>query len=136
MAIFAMRTLQLTLGAVALTVAGFASAQAADTAATVQDAAKPAMVKRHHKHHRHHRHDGDPATREAAAARAEAQRGRLGDGQGPTQYERNAFARCQVFKTDIDRHACAERVKQGAVSGSVESGGILRESTVQVPVNQ
>ena len=78
----------------------------------------------------------NPATREAAAARAEAQRGRLGDGQGPTQYERNAFARCQVFKTDIDRHACAERVKQGAVSGSVESGGILRESTVQVPVNQ
>ena len=135
MTYFAKRTLQLALGAVALTVAGFASAQA-PAEPVVQDAAKPAVVKHHHKHHRHHRHDGNPATREAAAARAEAQRGRLGDGQGPTQYERNAFARCEVFKTDIDRHACAERVKQGAVSGSVESGGILRESTVQVPVNR
>ena len=129
MTYFAKRTLQLALGAVALTVAGFASAQA-PAAAAVQDAAKPAAVKRHH------RHNGDPAAREAAAARAEAQRGRLGDGQGPTQYERNAFARCEVFKTDIDRQACAARVKQGAASGSVESGGILRESTVQVPVNQ
>ena len=136
MTYFAKRTLQLALGAVALSVAGFASAQVADTAATVQDAAKPAAVKRHHKQQRHHKHNGDPAAREAAAARAEAQRGRLGDGQGPTQYERNAFARCEVFKTDIDRQACAARVKQGAASGSVESGGILRESTVQVPVNQ
>ena len=134
MTYFAKRTLQLALGAVALTVAGFASAQA-PAAAVVQDAAKPAAVKHHHKQQRHHRHNGDPAAREAAAARAEAQRGRLGDGQGPTQYERNAFARCEVFKTDIDRQACAARVKQGAASGSVESGGILRESTVQVPVN-
>ena len=136
----AMRTLQLALGAVVLTAAGFASAQTSvATTDAAQDAAKPAAaaVKKHgHKHHHHHRHDGKPASREAAAARAEAQRGRLDDGKGPNQYERNAFARCAVFKTDIDRHACAERVKQGAVSGSVQDGGILRESTVQVPVSQ
>lgn len=148
MAFFAMRTLQLALGVAVLTAAGFASAQstgavapAAATAAPA-DAPKPAMGKRHHKHHHHahkhghdHRHDGN-ATREAEAARAEARKGTLGDGQGATQYERNAFARCQVFKTDIDRQACADRVKQGAVSGSVKDGGILRESTIEVPVTR
>lgn len=145
---FSMRTLQLALGAVVLTAAGYAGAQstgavapAAAPVAAPADAPKPAMgEKHHHKHHhghkhgRDHHHGGDPAAREAAAARAEAQKGRLGDGQGATQYERNAFARCQVFKTDIDRQACADRVKQGAASGSVKDGGILRESTIEVPV--
>ena len=133
MAYFGIRTLQMALGAAALTVAGFASAQQATDAPAP---AKPVMTKHHHHHHKNHNRSADPAAREAAAAREEARRGRLGDGQSANQYERNAFARCQVFKTDVDRHACAERVKQGAVSGSVEGGGILRESTVQVPVNQ
>ena len=135
----AMRILQLALGAAVLTAAGFANAQTPAAPEAAQDAAKPAaaaMKKQAHKHHRHHRHDANPAAREVAAAKAEAQRGRLDDGKGPDQYERNAFARCAVFKTDIDRQACAERVKQGAVSGSVKEGGILRESTVEVPVNQ
>lgn len=138
MANFGIRTIQLTLGAVALAVAGMVGAQTTE-AAPAMDAAKPA-VKQHqkhmHKHHRHnhHRHDGKSMNREDAAARAEARRGKLDDGQSANQYERNAFARCEVFKTDIDRQACADRVKQGAVNGTVESGGILRESVIQVPV--
>lgn len=138
----AMRTLQLALGAVVLTAAGFASAQAPAVATdAAQDATKPAaaVVKKHghkHRHHHHHHHDGKPASREAAAARAEAQRGRLDNGQGANQYERNAFARCEVFKTDIDRQACVGRVKSGSATGSVQDGGILREGTIQVPVGQ
>ena len=135
----AMRTLQLAVGAVVLTAAGFASAQAPAAPEAAQDAAKPAAaaVKKHGGHKQHHRHhDGKPASREAAAARAEAQRGRLDNGQGANQYERNAFARCEVFKTDIDRQACVGRVKSGAASGSVQDGGILREGTIQVPVSR
>ena len=135
----AMRTLQLAVGAVVLTAAGFASALAPAAPEAAQDAAKPAAaaVKKHggHKHHHRH-HEGKPASREAAAARAEAQRGRLDNGQGANQYERNAFARCEVFKTDIDRQACVGRVKSGAASGSVQDGGILREGTIQVPVSR
>ena len=58
-------------------------------------------------------------------------KGQLGDGQGINQYERNAIARCQVFKTEVDQLACVARVKDGAVSGSVKDGGILREVTVE-----
>ena len=147
MANFGIRTMQLTLGAVALAVAGLAGAQTMDAAPA--PAAKSAEMKSHkemhkkmhkqqgsHHHKRQGARDASPATREAAAARAEAQRGKLDDGQGMSQYERNASARCQVFKTDIDRQACADRVKQGAVSGTVQEGGILRESTIEVPVGQ
>lgn len=155
MAFFEARTFQLALGAVALTVAGFASAQAADAAApavapVAAEAVKPAPKKapkaghhHHHKHgynhghkHRDHQRDGMASGREEAAANSEARRGRLDNGQGANQYERNAFARCQVFKTDIDRQACADRVKQGATSGSVEGGGVIRESVIQVPASQ
>ena len=150
MAGFSMRTLQLALGAAVLSAAGLVSAQTGNAVAPAAapaalDMTMPAIKKDGHRHHGHkhrhhhghkhgHHHDGKPATREAAAARAEAQKGTLGDGQGATQYERNAFARCQVFKTDIDRQACADRVKQGSASGSVKDGGILRESTIEVPV--
>ena len=134
---FGIRTLQLAVGAVALSVAGFASAQA-DQA---KDAAAPAVMaapahkhngKHHHHHHKGmhkhgHKHDRSASSREEAAARQEAQRGTLGGGNA-TQYERNALARCGVFKTDMDRSACVDRVRQGQVSGSVEGGGTLTES--------
>ena len=71
------------------------------------------------------------ADAERAAAKAEAQRGSLDDGQGLSQYQRNAYARCSVFKTEVDQQACMARVKDGAVSGSVKDGGILREVTVE-----
>lgn len=151
MANFGIRTIQLTLGAISLAVAGMVGAQTTQ-ADPAMDAAKPAaksadmkshkkMHKEMHKGmpkemHKQHRRDANPAMREAAAAKAEAQRGKLDDGQGVNQYERNAYARCQVFKTDIDRRACADRVKQGAISGTVQEGGILRESVIEVPVGQ
>ena len=139
MTFFKVRTLQVVLGAAVLSLAGLASAQmeqakpATDSAAAAMQAPKPAMKKHdHHKgHHKHHHKNGDNSSREAAAANAEMQKGQSGDAQGANQYERNAVARCQVFKTDVDRIACVERVRAGAVSGSVKDGGILREVIVE-----
>lgn len=44
-------------------------------------------------------------------------------------YERNALRRCEVFKNAEDRAACVARVRQPSLSGSVESGGVIRHST-------
>ena len=139
---FGIRSLQLSLGAIALSVAGLASAQATaeppPAAAAPAAVAKPAVKKAHKKqrhHHRHHGQDvgaGSSSAREAAAARQEASRGRLDNGQGD-QYQRNALARCQVFKTDLDRQACVGRMTNGQISGAVQEGGALREYTQQVP---
>lgn len=69
---------------------------------------------------------------EARNAFAEAKRGGLSD--APDQYTRNAVARCAAFKGD-DRSACEARVlSPSRVEGSVDGGGVLRESTVVVPV--
>ncbi|MEG0202015.1 MAG: hypothetical protein RR718_14805 [Comamonas sp.] len=144
MANLGIRSIQLTLGALALAVAGMACAQTTEAAPAMEmakPAAKSAEMKSHKPMHKQmhkpmHKRDANPASREAAAAKAEAKRGKLDDGQSANQFERNAYARCQVFKTDIDRQACADRVKQGAISGSVQDGGILRESTIEVPVGQ
>ncbi|MEQ6434519.1 hypothetical protein V8Z74_05630 [Comamonas sp. w2-DMI] len=136
---FGIRTFQLAIGALALTVAGWAGAQAADTAAPASApeaaAAKPApKAQKHHQHKK--RNYASPAEREAAAVKEEARRGRLGDGKSASQYEQNALARCNVFKTDLDRQACVGRIQNGQTSGSVEGGGTLMEYTQQVPVNQ
>ena len=138
MAFFKVQTLQLALGAAVLSLAGMACAQV-DTAkpaaeAAAMDAAKPAMKKHHHRHHHKGQRpmrESNSSSREAMAASAEAKKGKLDDGQGISQYERNAYARCGVFKTEIDQQACMARVKDGAVSGSVKDGGILREITVE-----
>lgn len=67
--------------------------------------------------------------REAAAARGEAKRGHLTDS---TSYDENALARCNTLPSS-DRQDCAKRVHgQGVVSGSVESGGVYRETTTTV----
>jgi transcription elongation GreA/GreB family factor len=115
---FGIRTFQLTLGAVALTLAGWTtSAQAADEVT-------PPAHKHHVKKHGPARHHGARASdREAAAAR----RGHLGEDESDREYEHNALARCDVFKNEGDRHACVERVRHGSVSGSVEGGGTLTE---------
>lgn len=151
------RPVQLGLGALALSMASWASAQtvapaeapaAAPANAAEVAPAKPHAGKHHHKgkdHHKgkHHRHHGnkaqhhdykDPAAREAAAARDEARRGRLGNNAPEDQFQRNALARCDVFKVELDRQACAERVRGGQVSGSVEGGGTITEYTQQVTV--
>lgn len=134
----AIRSVQYALGAMVLTMAGWASAQATDAAAPAPApeaaAAKPAPQQHKRQHNRQHRYSS-PAAHEAAAAREEARRGRLGNGQSEGQYERNALARCDVFKTELDREACMGRVRNGQTSGSVEGGGRLMEYTQQVPVN-
>jgi hypothetical protein len=62
--------------------------------------------------------------REAAAARAEMQRGQLA---GESDYQRNALARCQLLPAS-DQELCRRRMlDQGTVSGSVSDGGIYRE---------
>lgn len=69
--------------------------------------------------------------REARNAQAERRRGRL-DTAGDLQA--NALARCNVHRVQADRDACHERVLSAAsVSGSVASGGLLREYAVTVP---
>ncbi|MPS94806.1 MAG: hypothetical protein E2583_14110 [Comamonas sp.] len=138
MAFFKVQSLQLALGAAVLSMAAMAGAQteAAKPAGqpAAMDAAGPAMKKQHHRHHHKGQRpmrDSNSSSREAMAASAEAKKGKLDDGQGMSQYQRNAYARCGVFKTEIDQQACMARVKDGAVSGSVKDGGILREITVE-----
>ena len=63
---------------------------------------------------------------EARNALAEAKRNLLSDTTA-NLFEKNQFKRCRVFKGD-DREACEARVRgDGSSTGSVQSGGILRE---------
>jgi hypothetical protein len=68
---------------------------------------------------------------EAAAAFAEAKRGRLDDGNA--QCELNALKRCAAL-AEGDRPACVARMQgQGSTSGSAAGGGIYRESVTTEP---
>ena len=63
---------------------------------------------------------------EARNALAEAKRNLLNDTTA-NLFEKNQFKRCRVFKGE-DREACEARVRgDGSSTGSVQSGGILRE---------
>lgn len=77
----------------------------------------------------------DQATclREARNAAAEKRRGLL-----PTMgdLQANASARCDVFKTDIDKAACEARLNSGNTEGSVAGGGVLREAEITIPPSQ
>jgi uncharacterized protein YlxW (UPF0749 family) len=69
---------------------------------------------------------------EARNALAEAKRNLLNDTTA-NLFEKNQFKRCRVFKGD-DREACEARVRgEGNTTGSVQSGGILREVVRPVP---
>lgn len=69
--------------------------------------------------------------REAAAAYAEARRGRLAEaGAGPEVWAANALKRCEVQPQE-ERKTCERRVSEGQVSGSVESGGQLTTLTIR-----
>jgi hypothetical protein len=75
----------------------------------------------------------DPAVREAQAAQQEARQGKLRNDADAEQRARNRYARCDYLKGD-DREYCVRRMNgEGTVTGSVESGGILRELRVVVP---
>jgi hypothetical protein len=69
---------------------------------------------------------------EARNALAEAKRHLLSDTTA-NLFEKNQLKRCRVFKGD-DREACEARVRgDGSSTGSVQSGGVLREVTRPVP---
>lgn len=68
---------------------------------------------------------------EARNAYADAKRCDLGN--GTAEYARNAVRRCAEFQGD-DRTACEARVFGPArIEGSVEGGGVLRESVIVMP---
>ena len=69
--------------------------------------------------------------REAGAALQEAKRGRLADENSAD--EQNRLSRCERLPAD-EREDCVRRMRgEGSVSGSVESGGVLRELRTTVP---
>lgn len=69
---------------------------------------------------------------EARNALAEAKRNLLSETTA-NLFEKNQLKRCRVFKGD-DRDACEARVRnEGSSTGSVQSGGILREVVRPVP---
>lgn len=139
-------TFRFTLCALALTGASMASAQthpAVQPGATATHGAMPHQPakKMHHAEGKNHRAGtyATPQQHEAAAVAGERHKSagahhNTGAQQG-NQLERNALRRCEIFKTDDDRRACVERVRQPQISGSVEGGGVIREytQTVQVP---
>jgi hypothetical protein len=83
--------------------------------------------------------DQDRATclKEAGAALQEARRGRLDNGRdGEGQFEKNRLLRCDSQPAQ-DRGDCIRRMNgEGTTSGSVESGGIVRELVTTVPASQ
>lgn len=71
----------------------------------------------------------DQATclKEAGAARAEALRQRLDNGENPATLRANALARCAVQPAS-ERSACEMLARgQGMESGSVREGGVIKE---------
>lgn len=69
---------------------------------------------------------------EAGAALEEAQRNRLDRGQS-ANYDTNAMARCDNLP-QAQRDDCMRQMSApSTVKGSVESGGVLRETVIPVP---
>ncbi|WP_051603162.1 hypothetical protein [Simplicispira psychrophila] len=112
-------------------------------AATAAPAAQsaPATHRMHKQRHRAERHNA----RHNAPMRHHNQRGsgvepananRLASDSGATttDYQRNALARCDVFKMPEDHKACMERMRQ-VPDGSVQGGGLLWEYSYEVPAN-
>lgn len=77
--------------------------------------------------------DQSTCLREAGAAKQEAQRGNLRD---TGDYTSNASKRCAALpaqeKADCERRAMGE----GSVSGSVGSGGVVRELVTPIPASK
>ena len=70
--------------------------------------------------------------KEAGAAYQEARRGVLGSGSGSANLTQNATARCEA-QPPADREACVQRIMgAGSAEGSVEGGGILRQTETKV----
>lgn len=73
----------------------------------------------------------DVCLKEAGAAYAQARQGRLISADDrPEQWAGNALKRCQAQPQE-DREMCERRVREGVVTGSVESGGEMKTLTVR-----
>jgi hypothetical protein len=82
----------------------------------------------------HSDEDQKTCLKEAGAAQDAANHGQLTNAD--SQFQKDATARCQALGSD-DREACMKRMQgQGTVSGSVGSGGILRELVTPIPQPQ
>jgi hypothetical protein len=76
--------------------------------------------------------DRTTCLKEAGAARDEARRGALA-GKADGSFAANATARCNA-QPAADREACVQRVLgAGSTSGSVEGGGVIRQTETKVP---
>ena len=101
-------------------------------------AAGPSSAEQTYRQERAHCMSGnshqDRATclKEAGAARDEARRGALGS-QSSSNLAGNATARCDA-QPAADRAACVQRILgAGSTSGSVEGGGLIRQTETKVP---
>ncbi|MDR7148107.1 hypothetical protein J2W49_000035 [Hydrogenophaga palleronii] len=78
-------------------------------------------------------HERTSCLREAGAVRAEALRGVGRGGESQETLMRNALERCK--RQPADQQAICERMVrgEGSATGSVESGGMIRELTIMEP---
>lgn len=70
--------------------------------------------------------------REAGAARQEANRQRLSDGT-TEQHQQNMLDRCNRLPADSRQDCMTQMTSPTQVRGSVQGGGVLRETVIQVP---
>ncbi|MCD0505688.1 hypothetical protein, partial [Bordetella petrii] len=119
----------LVLGAAGAT--GFVAAQAAGTATS-------GSIQSQYQHDVQRCNSGqtnqDRATclQEAGAAREEAARNRLDNNQS-ANYDTNATARCGKLPAAQQQDCLRQMAAPTSVKGSVESGGVLRETVIPVP---
>jgi hypothetical protein len=77
--------------------------------------------------------DRDTCLREAGAAKQESQRGNLRD---TGDYGSNASKRCDTLPADQKADCQRRSMGEGSVSGSVGSGGVVRELVTPVPASK
>ena len=73
--------------------------------------------------------DRTTCLKEASAARDEARKGQLSDGEG--KLRQNAKQRCDALSGDEARDCMARMKGKGTTSGSAQGGGILRETVTR-----
>ena len=131
-------SLRLSLCALALTSASLVGAQTQQPAEQVvpMHGGHPAAKKMHKPEaKKQHMHDQAEKHRKAKDGNKhhskDAKKGQ--PGAELSEYERNALRRCEVFQVAEDRAACVARMRQPSLSGSVDSGGIIRQATQPSP---
>lgn len=121
-------SLRMTLCAMAVVGASLAHAQAQPAAPDVSAPhATKAEGKKHPGKKTHKQHSADhknkkhakSAQHKAAAGAADAKRGTGPNDAQATEYQRNAFKRCDIFKAKEEHKACVDRVRHSQAAGSV-----------------